>query len=102
MHKHSNHSPILLTTDLPSKKINGVKPFRFDDHWIWYDTCKNVVKLNWLSRPAVDIPNMTSKIDDCGKALASLASVEVGGLRSQIASCENKLISFSLKCFSIG
>lgn len=81
----------MLTTSPPSAKIRGVKPFRFENHWVHFDSCRTVIEQEGNSCATLDIQGLTSKLGRCGDALTVWSQTEVGGLRNKIANLEKEL-----------
>lgn len=93
LHRHSDHCPLLLTTIPPHTKVHGSRPFRFDDHWICYDSCRTIVQNEWSSLQCNDLPIFATKLDMCGKALDNWSRFEMSELRIKIFSLEKVLSS---------
>lgn len=53
-HRHSDHFPIHVTTSKSCASFFGTRPFRYKDHWVMYENCKEVVKQVWEAGSVVD------------------------------------------------
>lgn len=58
-HHHYNHYPLLNTTAKPCVKLYGTRPFRYENHWVKYDNCKDVVRQEWSIGTVIDVVGLS-------------------------------------------
>ncbi|XVE89269.1 hypothetical protein DITRI_Ditri19aG0189600 [Diplodiscus trichospermus] len=67
---YSDHCPLLF--EFMKEGIKSVKRkrhFRFENWWIPYDSCKQIIEQGWGSNEAHNVADIVEKLKHCGEAL---------------------------------
>ncbi|XVE53746.1 hypothetical protein DITRI_Ditri03aG0027500 [Diplodiscus trichospermus] len=92
VHSYSDHCPLLVRLlEASGDRINGIKPIRFEDIWLKYDGCREVICSGWNLESAYSLDEISNKLASSRDKLVVWSGAEVGNIKMAIFEKENEL-----------